>query len=294
MSSERNNDRTTEHEARTEVSRRRLIQGSGATAAIGGLGLFQHNLNAQSATPAADNATPADDMGGMEMGSGADAEAPTLFFSMFEATTVEALTARIMPGTADDPGAREAGVVFYIDRQLAGANLGYSLKTYTSGPFASAEATGGSVTATSQNNLFDYVFVQDEKVPRYGYQSVITPQDLYRRACLAVNAYANEAFGGNVGDLTEDQQDQLVASLADDSATGFEVPTPAEFFTQLRNDTIEGMFSDPLYGGNRGLVGWKLIGYPGAQVLYLADDLANTEFSREPQSLSQMMSGSES
>ncbi len=57
----------------------------------------------------------------------------------------------------------------------------------------------------------------------------------------------------------------------------------------LRNDTIKGMFSDPMYGGNIGKVGWSLIGYPGAQRFYSAEDMKNPSFSREPQSLDELM-----
>ena len=62
-------------------------------------------------------------------------ERPAAFFNIHEAATVDAIASRIMPGTADDPGAHEAGVVFYIDRTLGGTNLGYTRKTYTPGPF---------------------------------------------------------------------------------------------------------------------------------------------------------------
>jgi len=74
-----------------------------------------------------------------------------------------------------------------------------------------------------------------------------------------------------------------------DKATGFEGPGAKAFFTQLRNDTIEGMFSDPMYGGNRDLVGWKLIGYPGAQRFYTPDDIKNPNLQRDPQSLAELM-----
>jgi gluconate 2-dehydrogenase gamma chain len=77
--------------------------------------------------------------------------------------------------------------------------------------------------------------------------------------------------------------------MAADKATGFDGPSGKAFFTWLRNDTIEGMFSDPMYGGNREMVGWKLIGYPGAQRHYTPDDMKNRAFRRDPQSLAQLM-----
>lgn len=275
------------------LTRRLFLKGSGATAALGGIAALPAARTVAQDSMATPAATPSSGMAGM-YGDPSDSNAPVAFFSMLEATTIEALTARIMPGTPDDPGAREAGVVYYIDRQLSGANLGQTLKTYTQGPFLSTVASGGSVSATSQTNLYQYVYVQDENVPRYGYQSVLAPQDLYRRALLAVNAYAKATFKKNVAELTADQQDQIVTALQNGKATGFDSPTPQEFFTQLRNDTIEGMFSDPMYGGNRGLAGWKLIGYPGAQRFYTANDMKNTSFKRNPQSLGQMMASENS
>ena len=40
------------------------------------------------------------------------------------------------------------------------------------------------------------------------------------------------------------------------------------FFTLFLQNTIEGFFSDPIYGGNRDMVGWKLLGFPGARYDY--------------------------
>ncbi len=290
---------TREELARTHrdgsVSRRLFLKTSGATAALGAAAAIPaaHTF-AQDATPSSMpgmSSTPA--AGGSGYGVPGESDAPVAFFSMQEAQTVEALTARIMPGSADDPGAREAGVVYYIDRQLAGSNLGYDLKTYTLGPFLTTDVDSGSVGATSQNNIYDYVLVQDEQVPRYGYQSVITPQDFYRRAILAVNAYAMATYKNNVADLTEAQQDEIITALQNGKATGFDVPGPTDFFNQLRNDTIEGMFSDPMYGGNRGLVGWKLIRYPGAQRVYTAATMADQNYKVAPQSLGEMMATEE-
>ena len=48
-----------------------------------------------------------------------------VFFFLDEVDTVEALAARIVPGNEEDPGAREAGVVYYIDRALAGPYFGW-------------------------------------------------------------------------------------------------------------------------------------------------------------------------
>jgi len=267
------------------LSRRSLVTGSGAALATTGIAsIGAATTLALQATPVA---SPAAEMPpDMPM---AGPQRPAEFFNLHEAETVDALVSRILPGSADDPGAHEADVVFYIDRSLAGANLGYSKKTYTQGPFPVVSEEPASVEAASSRDIYDYVSVASDQVSRYGYQSVLSPQELYRRGLEYVDAYAQSQFEMNFVDLTPEQQDQILTDMDEDTATGFEGPTGSGFFTQLRNDTIEGMFGDPTYGGNRDLAGWKLIGYPGAQRFYTPDDIKNPDFTREPQSLAELI-----
>jgi gluconate 2-dehydrogenase gamma chain len=115
-----------------EVSRRALLKVTGATVASAGIApAAAHIVAAQEATPPA---TPAPEASPVVPPKVA-ATSAIQFFNPVEAAMVEALTARILPGTPDDPGAREAGVVYYIDRALGGPNQGYTVKTYTQGPF---------------------------------------------------------------------------------------------------------------------------------------------------------------
>lgn len=264
------------------VSRRRFLQGSGAAAAATIAVSGGEMARAQEASPVASPEA-------MDHGSATQERRAVEFFTPDEAATVEALTARILPGTPDDPGAREAGAVFYIDRSLSGANSGYSLKTYTQGPFPFIEEETTAVEISSALDNYRAVPISQDTISRYGYQSVLTPQDIYRRGLAFLDAYTQEQFEANFVDLSEADQDTVIAALADDSATGFEGPTARALFAQLRNDTIAGVFSDPMYGGNRDLVGWKLLGYPGAQRFYTVADIVDTNFSREPQSLAQLM-----
>jgi len=273
---------------RRGVTRRLFLQRSSATLASAGVATIGaavasdgHAATAQDATPRA----AASDHGGMLETE----ERPAQFFNTHEAATVDALVSRIMPGTPDDPGAHEAGVVFYIDRSLGGTNLGYDLKTYKQGPFPVVAEDLMPVEAVSRRDTYDYVSVAAEQFSRYGYQSVLTPQESYRRGIAFVDAYAQDQFEKDFVDLSAEQQDQILTDMEADAATGFEGPSGRAFFTRLRNDTIEGMFGDPMYGGNRGLVGWKLIGYPGAQRNYTPDDIKNPNFTRDPQSLAQLM-----
>jgi gluconate 2-dehydrogenase gamma chain len=240
---------------------------------------------AAAAPPLQADATPvAEHMADME-----DSPRPIAFFNPHEAATVDAIASRIMPGDEHDPGAHEAGVVFFIDRNLGGANLGYSLKTYTQGPFPVISEEPVEVTASSNRYLYDYIDLGTDQASRYGYQSVLSPQEMYRRGLEFIDAYAQSKHQGNFVDLTAEEQDGILTDMQEDKATGFDGPSGRAFFTQLRNDTIEGMFSDPMYGGNQGLVGWKLIGYPGAQRFYTPDDIKNPNFRRAPQSLGQLL-----
>jgi gluconate 2-dehydrogenase gamma chain len=269
------------------VTRRLFLQRSTAAVASAGAATIgaavvidRNSATAQDATPGA--ATP--DHGGMS-----GPERPAAFFNIHEAETVDAIVSRILPGSADDPGAHEAGVVFYIDRSLGGTNLGYTLKTYTQGPFPAISEEPVPVEAASIRDIYDYVSVPAEQISRYGFQSVLSPQEIYRRGLEFIDAYAQSQFENNFVDLTPEQQDQILTDMEAEETTGFEGPSGKAFFMQLRNDTIEGMFSDPMYGGNQGLAGWKLIGYPGAQRQYTPDDIKNSGFQRDPQSLAQLM-----
>jgi gluconate 2-dehydrogenase gamma chain len=205
------------------------------------------------------------------------------FFTIQEARAVEALTARILPGTPEDPGAREAGVVIYIDRMLAEPD-GFAQPAYRAGPYAEVYE-GGSPPADSP---YDVVWVASDEIERYGYQSTLTPREVYRLGLAATERYSRQRFGSAFAELSEEQQDQIVGALAEDEAEGFEQPTAEAFFLTLRRHTAEGMFSDPLYGGNRGMVGWRLVNYPGAQRGYAPEELRREGHDRQPQGIAEL------
>jgi gluconate 2-dehydrogenase gamma chain len=273
--------------AEQRFDRRTLLQGTGAAVAAGtatAAGAMLHPTLAQDATPSAAGSPEA--MPGMDMG--ADLRAAE-FFTIHEAATIDALTARLIPGDADDPGAHEAGVVFYIDRTLSGTNLGYDLKTYTQGPFPVTEEAQTAVESSSAPDLYRAVFVGSDNISRYGFQSVMSPQEIYRRGLDFLDIHTQETYELDFIDLDESQQDEVITALQNNEVDAFQGPSGSAFFSVLRNDTIKGMFSDPMYGGNIGKVGWLLIGYPGAQRFYSAEDMKNPSFSREPQSLAELM-----
>lgn len=217
------------------------------------------------------------------------------FFTVHEAATVDALTSRILPGTADDPGAHEAGVVTYIDTILA-LQEGLPEPTYLVGPYAvttdetDLTATPSASPAASPETQAQMVIVASDQIQRYGYQSQLTPADVYRIGVAALDRHTNSALGQSFVDLTSDQQDQVIGDLADGKIDPFDANlTATSFFKNLRNHTAEGMFSDPVYGGNRNMVGWKLIGHPGPQRAYSPSEIRNPSFTRAPQSIEDMM-----
>jgi hypothetical protein len=195
---------------------------------------------------------------------------PLKFFTPHEARTVEAFSARLLPGTPDDPGAREAGVVYYIDNLLSQQD-GFAEPVYLEPPFA--QTYSGVAPPEEGEGEFEVIWVPEDEIDRYGYQSPYTPREVLRMGVAALDRFANERFDGNFADLNDDQQDELIQALLDGEATGFEPLSGDSFFHAMRRYTNEGMFSDPVYGGNRNMVGWQLIGYPGAQRAYTPEEV---------------------
>jgi len=68
--------------------------------------------------------------------------------------------------------------------------------------------------------------------------------------------------------LSEADKDSVLHEL-DKSEVKFGEADGKVFFDQILKDTQQGFFADPIYGGNRDMVAWKMIGYPGARYNYL-------------------------
>jgi gluconate 2-dehydrogenase gamma chain len=187
-----------------------------------------------------------------------------VFFNAAEADFVEAAVERLIPSDESGPGALQAGVNNYLDKQLGGA-WGAGERLYRSGPWQAG-------------------------TPTQGYQLPFTPAELFHTAIRAINA-SFEKQGTSFKKLPADQQDAYLKSLetGNDDLDG--VPAK-EFFSMLLKMTVEGYFSDPVYGGNRDMVAWKMIGFPGAYAdYYTAIDRHNVKFVREPLSLASDLQG---
>jgi len=164
------------------------------------------------------------------------------YFSPQEAATVEAFVDRLIPSDDLSPGGKDCGCAVYIDRQLAGP-YGRSEGYYMSGPFQ----TG---------------------TPQQGPQSSITPAQQYRKALAALDTACRTKYAGKpFAELASDQKDDVIKGLEDGSLKLDGVESQ-DFFKLILKDTQTGFLADPIYGGNKDMASWKMIGFPGAHYDY--------------------------
>jgi gluconate 2-dehydrogenase gamma chain len=102
-------------------------------------------------------------------------------------------------------------------------------------------------------------------------------QDFYRRGLSALDAYCHKTHNAPFVQLDAAKQDEVITALEQNKAGGFTWPTAAAFFNTVRVHTMEGMFADPVYGGNKDFAGWRLVGFPGAHPVFTPEDLASKE-----------------
>jgi gluconate 2-dehydrogenase gamma chain len=108
-------------------------------------------------------------------------------------------------------------------------------------------------------------------------------QDFYRRGLAQLEAFCQQAHQASFARLDAARQDAVITALEEGKAAGFTWPTAQAFFNTLRTHTMEGMFADPVYGGNKDFAGWRLVGFPGAQPLFTTADMQSKDaFTRLP------------
>ena len=100
-------------------------------------------------------------------------------------------------------------------------------------------------------------------MPQQGYQLPLSPAELYRTGIRASNAWCVKSWGRPFDKLSAGQREEFLRAL-DGGKVNFENGPPARVFFNIVYQTVmEGMFSDPVYGGNRDKAGWKMVGFPG-------------------------------
>jgi gluconate 2-dehydrogenase gamma chain len=165
------------------------------------------------------------------------------YFTPAEVAFIEAAVERLIPSDPIGPGAVAAGVPFFLDRQLAG-KFGQGDHFYLVGPWAKG-------------------------TPEQGYQGRFTPAQLYRAAMAAIDRYVGAHFtGATFTTLASGDQDSLLKGLESGAIQLDGGVDGKTFFAMLLQNTKEGYFSDPIYGGNKDMAAWKMIGFPGAHYDY--------------------------
>ena len=186
------------------------------------------------------------------------------FLNSEEAAFVEALVDHMVPADHLSPKGTDLGINIYIDRALAGA-WGKGDRLYLHGPWR-------------------------QGVPNQGYQLPLTPAELYRTGIAATNAYCRRTFGKAFDQIDAAQREQVLLGLSTAKIT-FDHGLPVRaFWGTVYQTVMEGMFADPIYGGNRNKAGWRMLGFPGAIAVHREHvvQYRDKPFPNEPVSIADM------
>jgi gluconate 2-dehydrogenase gamma chain len=188
-----------------------------------------------------------------------DAE-PLLTLTATEHAFIVAAVDTIIPADELSPSGSACGVATFVDRQLAGA-YGMGARLYRQGPFPKAK-------------------------PELGYQLSLNPREFFRAGIESANAWTRKTYGKDFDRLSETERETALRAMEDGKAPfpGF---SSRMFFDALLQITMEGFFADPIYGGNRDMAGWKMVGYPGLPATYREDIKAyfGKKYDKPPRSI---------
>jgi gluconate 2-dehydrogenase gamma chain len=185
------------------------------------------------ASPPAGNAKPA---------AAEPAPAGYTFLAPDEAAFIEAVVDHMIPADALTPKGTDLGINIYIDRALS-SGWGKGDRLYRQGPWKQGTAN-------------------------QGYQSPLTPSEVYRAAIPAANAQCVKLYGKPFEKITAEQREAFLVALQGGKVTFENGPPVRAFFTMLYDNVMEGMFADPIYGGNRDKASWKMIGFGGVVAVH--------------------------
>ena len=183
-----------------------------------------------------------------------------LTLTQAEAAFFAAAVDTMIPADELTPSGSDCGIVAFIDRQLASA-WGGGAKMYRSGPFRKAK-------------------------PEYGYQLPLTPRQFFAAGIVATNAWTHKVYGKDFDRLAANEREDALKALEQGKAELGDFDAKP-FFEALLQITMEGFFADPIYGGNRDKVAWRMIGFPGLPATYanLVDDYHGKRYEAPPQSI---------
>jgi gluconate 2-dehydrogenase gamma chain len=172
-----------------------------------------------------------------------DAE-PLLTLTATENAFVVAAADTLIPADDLSPSGSECGVAVFIDRQLAGA-YGGGARLYRDGPFVKAK-------------------------PELGYQLPLNPREFFRAGIAAANDWSQKTYGKDFDRLSAADRETALKAM-DSGKAEFAGFSSRMFFNALLEITMEGFFADPIYGGNRNMAAWTMVGYPGLPATYRED-----------------------
>jgi gluconate 2-dehydrogenase gamma chain len=232
------------------IERRRFLVGAGlaGTAVATGFTPGLPASEAQAQTPA--HPAPA-----------ANAEPDTyLVLTPTEQAFLSATADTMIPADELSPSGTDSGIVTFIDRQLASA-WGGGAKMYRSGPFMKGK-------------------------PEQGYQLSLTPKEFFQAGIAAANAWSRKTHGKDFDRLSAAERNAALTAMQEGKAE-FKDFSSRAFFGQLLAITMQGFFSDPIYGGNRNKVSWKMLGFPGLPATYAdkVDAFRDKRYVAPPQSI---------
>ena len=181
-----------------------------------------------------------------------------LTLGLNEQKEVEAIVETIIPTDSNGPGAKEAGVIFFIDHQLAG-EYGNNARMYMKGPFVMPGQAGpltvGNYTYPAGSPPVTFIG------PTYQYG--LTLREFWRLGLQDLETYSNSVYGKNFENLTQAQATQALTDFFNNKPTNTNV-IPLDFFNEVIFMTWSGYLMDPAYGGNIDMVGWTYTGFTGA------------------------------
>ena len=169
---------------------------------------------------------------------------PLLTLTATEHAFFVAAVDTIIPADQLSPSGSDCGVANFIDRQLAGA-YGTGARLYRQGPFPKGK-------------------------PEQGYQLSLNPREFFRAGVASANEFTRKTWAKDFDRLNEEQRIAALKAMEEGKAE-FKGFGSAMFFNALLQITMEGFFADPIYGGNRDMASWKMVGYPGLPATYRHD-----------------------
>jgi gluconate 2-dehydrogenase gamma chain len=233
------------------IGRRNFLKGAGAASTAAAAALTG------GLTACAEGQTPG------QAKQNAPAEPPLQTLTPTEAAFFGAAYDTFIPADHYSPSGTDCGLVVYIDRQLAGA-WGTGARFYRSGPFVTGK-------------------------PEQGYQLNLTPREYFAVGIVAANDWSRRTYGKDFDRLAPAQRDEALKTM-DTGKAEFTNVNAKYFFDQLYESAMEGFFADPIYGGNRDKVSWKMVGYPGLPATYAskAEEYRGKKVNLPPQSIADL------